>query len=481
MDVIKKLQIKYIVSIVFILTLFFALVIGVINVSTARSNERINRAILSQMVENDGYRFGTFFLSGKKNSNIRMDFLFQNNPEKPDELTFGNESPNDFFLRRSDRPADNPLFKEKKENEDPPEIKHPSFENSSISFRDYTLNFSMNEPFASDSVRNFFAVRLTPEGEVQELVSEYPVHLTDVEIDDLVSSVVKKSRNSGLYNGFRYLIAEKPYGFIAVFADTRSEANMQSRMWRVSLNLYVFCLVITVFMAFLFSIWAVKPVKTAFSKQKRFVADASHELKTPLSVISANLDVLTSEIGENKWTGYIKDDISRMSSLIKDLLYLAKTDAEGASMQFSQFDLSRAVLSATLPFESAGFEKGMIIETEIAPNVTFTGDENRIKQIIIIFLDNALKYSAEGATITVKLAVNGSRKIVSVRNTGEGIPLKEQKRIFERFYRVDSSRNRETGGYGLGLSIAKTVAEAHHAKILLDSVEGQYTEFSLVL
>lgn len=481
MDVIKKLQIKYIVSIVFILTFFFALVIGVINISTVRSNERMNKAVLSQMVENDGYRYGPFFLAAKKNSNVRMDFLFKIDTEKSEKMPFRDEVSDENFLRRTDRSGNDQLLKEKKENIDIFEVQPPSFENSSLSLRDYTFNFSMNEPFASDSVRNFFAVKLTPAGEIQELVSEYPVHLTDEEIEDLVSSVVKKSRNSGLYNGFRYLIGEKSYGFIAAFADTRSEANVQSRMWRISLRLYGLCLLITVFMAFLFSIWAVKPVKTAFFKQKRFVADASHELKTPLSVISANLDVLTSEIGENKWTGYIRDDVSRMSSLIKDLLYLAKTDAEGTKMQFSQFDLSRAVLSATLPFESSGFEKGMIIETDIAPNVSFVGDENRIKQIIIIFLDNALKYSAEGATITVKLVVNGNKKIVSVRNTGEGIPLKEQKRIFERFYRVDSSRNRETGGYGLGLSIAKTVAEAHHAKILLDSVEGQYTEFSLVL
>jgi signal transduction histidine kinase len=256
---------------------------------------------------------------------------------------------------------------------------------------------------------------------------------------------------------------------------------MQSRLFRISFVIFLICLILSVFIAWLLSIWAVKPVKISFEKQRRFVGDASHELKTPLSVIATNMDVLVSEVGENKWTGYIQKEVHRMSNLVKDLLYLAKSDASKEINDFIEFDLSRAVISAVLPFETIIFDSGKRLSINIQEKIMYKGVQQRIEQLIIILLDNAIKYSFEGSEIKIELKTNGAKKIISVYNSGEGIPLEKQKLIYERFYRLDSSRNRNTGGFGLGLAIAKNIVDSHKGKIHLTSEEGKFTEFTIVL
>ena len=160
----------------------------------------------------------------------------------------------------------------------------------------------------------------------------------------------------------RYLIEEKPYGYLAVFTETRAESNMQTRLIKISFIIFLISLVISIFIAWFLSIWAIKPVKNTFEKQQRFISDASHELKTPLSVIAANMDVLVSEVGENKWSDYIQLEINKMSYLIKDLLYLAKSDDKKNTLQRIPFDLSHSLLSMVLPFEAKVFESGKKLE-----------------------------------------------------------------------------------------------------------------------
>ena len=138
-------------------------------------------------------------------------------------------------------------------------------------------------------------------------------------------------------------------------------------------------------------------------------------------------------------------------------------------------------MSAILPFETTFFEQGKTLDLSIQPEILYTGDENRIKQIIIILIDNAIKHTDKGDSINVNLSMQGGKRVLVVKNTGEGIPQKDIPHIFERFYRVDSSRNRDTGGFGLGLAIAQSIAEAHHGKLTVASKEGEFTEFTLIL
>jgi len=430
MDVIKKLQIKFIVTVVLILTVIFFLILVGINMFNSHKTESLNELFLKELISNDG---------------------IMPNPRKSMGMEFSK------FL----------------------EIENSNLDDKK---RDYNLRKNLfSEPFDFQNIRNYFSVKISKTGEIISIVSDFPLHYTDIEVRNLVEAVFFSKNFDSTYQGMRYMIAEKNYGYLAVFAETRAESNMQSRLYSISFVVFGISLVLSVFIAWLLSIWAVKPVRISFEKQRRFVGDASHELKTPLSVISTNMDVLVSEIGENKWTEYIQHEINRMSNLVKDLLYLAKSDDSKENFQFSEFNLSRTVMSVALPFETTLFESNKKFVLEIQENVNMLGIKQRIEQLVAILLDNAIKYSDEGGEIKLSLKSNGSKRLISVYNTGEGISADNQKLIFERFYRIDSSRNRKTGGFGLGLSIAKNIVDLHKGKIQLNSEIGKYTEFVVTL
>ena len=235
---------------------------------------------------------------------------------------------------------------------------------------------------------------------------------------------------------------------------------------------------------FFLSGWIVKPVEHAFEKQKNFIADASHELKTPLTIINANAEVLQNSLGENKWLQHILEQTNRMNLLIRDLLDLARLDSAPKAIAFSDFDFSRAVTASALSFESLAFETHKTYRMEIADGVHCTGNEGAIRQLVTILLDNAFKYSEAGAQITISLSRKGDKKILSVLNTGRGISKEDQKHIFERFYRSDNSRSRESGssgGYGLGLAIAASIVSSHSGQISVKSDEVSYTQITAVL
>lgn len=270
---------------------------------------------------------------------------------------------------------------------------------------------------------------------------------------------------------------------VIILAMATNEMDRQNVTFllKVCILLFVCVLIVSCVLGWFFSIWAVKPVEKVINKQKRFISDASHELKTPLSSIRANLDVLVEETGENKWTEYIRDEVDHMSSLVKDLLTLARFEDASQSLQMIPFDISGAVLRAVLPYETKCFEQGRTLVTDINQGIMYKGDERSLKQVAVIFLDNAIKYSEEGSVITVSVRKDGKQTIVAVRNTGKGIEDNQKTKVFERFYRVDSSHNRDTGGYGLGLSIAQGIAEQHHGHLELESLPGKYVEFRMVL
>ena len=170
-----------------------------------------------------------------------------------------------------------------------------------------------------------------------------------------------------------------------------------------------------------------------------------------------------------------------MGHLVKDLLFLARSDSERDHDDNLEFNLSQAIGSAVLPFESVIFEEGKTLDLQIEDNMSFFGNENKIKQVVIVLVDNAIKNSDRGALIKVNAFSENQKKIVKVYNTGNGIPISEREKIFLRFYRSDSSRNRKTGGYGLGLPIANTIAQEYGGSISVDSKVGEWTEFTLSL
>ena len=200
-----------------------------------------------------------------------------------------------------------------------------------------------------------------------------------------------------------------------------------------------------------------------------------------LAVISANAEVLEQEIGENEYLGYIRSEVRRTDALVKNLLTLARLDRNEAAAEMKAFDLGCALLDVTLPFESTVYEAGKTLDIQIPDKVEYNGNEAMIKQLAVILLSNALKYSNPGGRIAISLKAKGRQREISVFNTGEPIDPEDRERIFDRFWRADPAHRRETGGHGLGLAIARSIVDAHRGRITVESREGEGTTFTVLL
>ena len=299
---------------------------------------------------------------------------------------------------------------------------------------------------------------------------------------ELANEAVNSREKTGEINNYAYLSEFKAYGKIIVFLDISQYNSSEKNLLITSLIMGIVGIMLFIIISITLSFWLVRPVKENFEKQKRFISDASHELKTPLAVICANTDVLESEIGENKWLSYIRLESKRMSELVNELLCLARLDDKsGHQLVMTQINLSDLVLSVSLPFESTVFEMGKKFDVDVQPDIMCKGDESSLKHIITILIDNAVKYSDEHGKILVKLHKQSNKNIIEVYNTGEGIKPENISKIFERFFRQDESRNSKTGGYGLGLPIAKSSVEAHGGKISVQSEYGKWAKFTVTL
>ena len=222
----------------------------------------------------------------------------------------------------------------------------------------------------------------------------------------------------------------------------------------------------------------VKPIKETFDKQTEFISDASHELKTPLAVIRANVDVIERESGKTKWITYVQNEVDSMSKLINELLLLSKIDNTPKVKDKEKCNVSEELELICSAFESLAYEKNIKYETNINENILFNIDKEDLKHISSTLIDNAIKHTDNGNSVKITLAKEKDGFKLEVLNQGEEIPKSERERIFERFYRVDKARNREEKRYGLGLSIAKATVEKYKGTIDVDYKNG-YTIFSV--
>ncbi len=303
----------------------------------------------------------------------------------------------------------------------------------------------------------------------------------------IVEECLANDKDFGIISGenLRYLKQQTATGTKIAFMDRSMESNTLSTLIITSILVGVGSLGVFLLISLFLGGWALRPVEKAWAQQRKFVADASHELRTPLSVILANAGIVLanpqSTVQEQaKWMEYIQMEANRMNVLVENLLFLAKTDDAQGSMQLSRLNLSDTVYGAILPFESVIFEQEKELETNIAPEIHINGDEDKLKQLLAILLDNAIKYSDEKDKITVSLKETSDHQVVlSVINRGVPIPHDQIEHVFDRFYRVDESRAREQGGYGLGLAIAQSIVLMHNARIAVASSEESGTIFSV--
>ena len=306
---------------------------------------------------------------------------------------------------------------------------------------------------------------------------------TEAQAQTLVDQVRTQEKPDGFLGQLQFCRKDLSNGStLVVFSDRSAEQLLLKKLLFVSILVFFLMEGVIFFLAMILTKRAMRPMQDSFERQQQFISDAGHELKTPLTIISANVDILHDEIGENKWLGYIQSQTERMRVLITDMMNLTKLDLGDRQKDFRQFSLSSAVSSAALPFESQAFEQEKKLTLEIQENLQYTGNPEQIKQLVGIFIDNAIKYSEEHGEIRVTLQQVRDKKILKFFNTGKGVEESEREKIFERFYRSDSSRARTSaGGYGLGLSIAKTIADAHRIKIQVESEYGSWICFVLTL
>ncbi len=242
-----------------------------------------------------------------------------------------------------------------------------------------------------------------------------------------------------------------------------------------SIILLVLSIVVFAYIANKIAQWIVRPVAEAFDKQKTFISDVSHELKTPIAIIQTNTELLQLD-GTNKQLDYIDYETKRMNNLITQLLQLTKIEDGKDQYELLKDNLSNCVYKAAMPFESLAFEKNMHLEYDIEENIEYTFNDGLISQLVTILLDNALKHTYPEGEIKVSLHKNNGNITLKVSNQGDPIDEKDRERIFDRFYRVDKARNRSEGRYGLGLAIAKSIMENHHGSIKVECKDG-YTIF----
>lgn len=326
---------------------------------------------------------------------------------------------------------------------------------------------------------DFFVIMADPSGEF--LASLNNDDLTSDTAQDYIDNVLKKNSDKGMMDTYQFFSMEKQNGTIMIFTDKSGEINMLNQLLRTTIIIGIVSFICISILSLFISKKSIQPIKIAFDKQKQFISDASHELKTPLTIISANADVLAEEIGSNKWLEYIKSQTERMNILVNDLLNLTRLENKTSDFICNDFNLSKAIESTALPFECQAFEMHKKFEIDIQENLEINGSEQHIKQMAAIFIDNALKYSNEDGTVRITLKSQGDKKILSVYNTGSGIKDSEKDKIFERFYRIDNSRARTTGGYGLGLAIAKSIIDRHKFKISIDNIEGESICFNIIM
>ena len=284
---------------------------------------------------------------------------------------------------------------------------------------------------------------------------------------ELAREVYSGGKASGFKGDYRFRRITEDDETLIIFHDCGRGLDNARSFLGISIVISLIGLLIFFVLIAVSSKAVIRPAAEAYEKQKRFITDAGHELKTPVAVINADCDVLEMDSGENEWIADIRKQTERLTSLTNSLIFLAKTEeGSGSDVVKIDFPLSDVVTEEVESFKGLAKSNGRNVETSITPDITYNGDQRSITQLISILMDNAIKYSPEGSVIKVSLNRSGSKTVLSVSNdTEEPLTKENTDRMFDRFYRTDESRNSETGGYGIGLSIAKGITEAHGGKI----------------
>lgn len=355
------------------------------------------------------------------------------------------------------------------DDQPPPE---PRPENSSPNFKE---DYSKSPAF---QLSIFYSVALDYDGRLLEIKNDRPAVHTDESLEALAKSIADGKKESGTVDNLLFRKTDKNGYLLVTFMDNTLINENAAMLLRYTAIFGGLALVLFFFVSIILARKIVAPVEESYEKQKRFISDAGHELKTPVSVVGANAELLQREVGENRWLENIRYENEKMGLLVSQLLELARTESVRPTTE--QIELGRLVEGEALPFESVAFEKGQRLKLDIKDGIYIDGNATALKELVSVLLDNAISHSRDKGDITVSLEKRHRFCLLSVKNTGDELSEETKKHIFDRFYRTDQARSGEASHYGLGLSIAKAVTEAHFGTISVHCADGQ-VEFRVQL
>lgn len=361
--------------------------------------------------------------------------------------------------------------------------------NREISTTLYALIY--NAPKVNPST-TFIALEIDQNGNIMKQTQSFNTEVDKTILKNVALAVLNNRVNSGIVT-----ISDSSYSYLKsinlntkitriVFVDRSNYQNFLYQLFKSFLLVGLLSLVILFIISVYLTNKTIQPIKQAFDKQKQFIADASHELKTPLTIIKTNTSLILSNPDDSvkhqaKWINYINSQIDRMSKLIDEMLSLAKLDAQESNIILLPINISKIIESMILMFDAIIYENNINLESDIKKDVFVHGDKENLKKLFSILIDNAIKHTNKNGILSIKLFTDRNKVKIIVKNTGQGIAKKNLEKIFDRYYRADNSRGRQTGGYGLGLSIAKSIVLKHKGKIYAQSTLNKNTSFIIEL
>ena len=339
-------------------------------------------------------------------------------------------------------------------------------------------NFDFMGPETPFSTRHF-TVLFERSGDVARTIMESIYAITEEQAIEYAEEILDGDKERGWISNYRYKVFSTGFGTGVVFVDGSMNRSAMVQSMAIAGVVLLVCAVLVLALIFLLSKRAVKPIAESYEKQKQFITDANHELKTPLTLILANLDIAESELGKNEWLDDIRSEGHRMTELVNQLVALSRMDEENHTLNLADVALGKMVADTVSEFEPLAISRGKNMCASIDSDIIYHGDEALLRRLVGILMDNAIKYCDQGGEICVSLH-RGRRVVLTVENTYFSVGEIELHRLFDRFYRADKARTFK-GGYGVGLSIAKAIAEKHKGEITVYKKDNTHIGFKVVL
>lgn len=442
---VKQLQKKFIISAMLAVTILLVVLIGGINVfnylTTSGDNNRLMEMLCYSFETSTKWNTDTtdntqppLGINGTQQNTAADISGSQNNPDFP--------------------PQDNGIK--------PPDDKKNN-------------GFGRHDKNAVDSAR-YAAVAIDKNGNIIRTDVTHISSLTEEEATAITEALKNTAAGTGTYSGFQYRISEtkRAEGKVIILLDNGMQISSFFTVLFISVGAGIFGWLMMLLLVILLSRKTIAPVARSIEKQKQFVTNAGHEIKTPLAIILANTDAMELHNGENKWSKNIRAQTLRLSGLMQNLLMLAKMDESSTKLPMCEFDISTAAEDTVGAFIEPAALKGIMIEQDIKKGIRLSGNRDSIVQLMTVLLDNAVKYTESGGVIRAELYGNEKNITLSIANTCE--PIDHPEKLFDRFYRGDSARTQKNGGYGIGLSVAQAIAELHKGSITAENVSATASE-----